>query len=310
MALMGRRQPGPVSHGNGKAPRQSSNARDTSTVGGKAYGRKIYGKEPNMAPVKGRKKANGKAPQPESDLLESQARAIEKSNVTQLSFSPLEAKRAAQTGLAVLTSLLGRLKKQWPTFDFEAVKRLPEVIDRTMVQQRALEQARVASGAFDLSEAFSWRGRLLPLAVSLMRSGHIDEKRVRMIETGTGATDSLQDVVDLVELLQEHAEVARAVVGPGGLEAARTCAQETLSALGRAPGDPMAANEARDLRDRYATLAVRLFDRLRVGVAVATSWKEAEAKVPALSSGRRSAAKKVPSDADSSGTRDPDMPSA
>ena len=221
------------------------------------------------------------------DALLQRAMDLRPKEVVRLGFEPLAAKAACRDGLTRLKPFRAELKKRYAGFDLDELDALPELCDRVIAAQRTVQQATKQSAADAITQAQSWRRRLVPIAQALAETGDIDARAFAKILTGSGLSDQLQDVVDLAALLGPVKSKAEALAGAGGLETAAAAAREALGAVGVGKAAPEAAVEASALRDRYATLVSRGHDRLRAAMAAVSNYAEAGVKVPNLNSGGR-----------------------
>ncbi len=231
------------------------------------------------APAKGTTKAS------KVDAIDSAAAALSKAEVKQLQFDPLLGKRAGDVGLKKLKPYRKELARDYKAFDLEELDELPVIADRLRAEQRKVQMASDAAGTLDsILSALGWRQQLLPIAQGLAKAGRIDQKRLDAIARGTGQTDNVQDVLDLVAVLTAHQAAVEGIAGPGSLASATTAANLALGKQGTTgEGDPHAAQR----RDRYATLFVKRYDRLRVAYAAVTSFADALADLPGLRAGAR-----------------------
>ncbi len=220
-----------------------------------------------------------------SDGLLDAALKLSPKEKVQLSFDPLIAKNACKRGLAVIDDHEKVLKAKHPGFDLAELRALPELCDRTQAARRAAVQARKPGGDVGelLASALSWRRRLMGLAQSLAeKGGAIDPRELRRIEAGKGATDNVQDVLDLLALLAPVEAVVRAAHGQTALADARAAASAAIEGLGGSVAETKESRSAVDLRDRYASLVVARHDRLRAAVAAVAGYRAAAALVPPL----------------------------
>lgn len=230
--------------------------------------------------VQSKKKSGG-------DELLTMAQALRAAEVKQLRFVLLDAKSATRDGLRRLEKYAAVLARDYRGFDLPALRRLPELCDRAIAQQRIVQKAtRAAALEVVLPPAQVWRRKLLTLAQSLSESGAVDARKLAPIAAGLGALDNVQDVLDLVKLLTPHEAKVEAIHGAGALGLAERAAKAAFEVLGAGRGDSDAVEDAADLRDRYATLILRLHDRLRAALAAVTTYADASTLVPPLNSGR------------------------
>lgn len=223
-----------------------------------------------------------------TDQLAVDAADLRKKEIAQLSFDPLTAKAACRDGLQHLKPYRSVLARDYPGFELAEVDSLLELCDRTAKLQRKVQQGQSGPSAMELlPAAASYRRTLLPLAQSLATSGAVDAAEVRRIEKGSGASDLLQDVADLVELLTPLQGKVEGLLGVGVLKKAADVSASAVSALGKGTATPEEISLAADLRDRYATLIVRRHDRLRSAISAVTSWREADTLVPSLNDGAK-----------------------
>lgn len=212
--------------------------------------------------------------------------------VKQLTFDPVAARNPAKKGLALIEGQRAVLKKKFPGFVLAEFDSLLELLDRVAEQQR-LVQLATSNGALKdaLPTALSWRKQLLSLAQGLAVSGKVDAKKVAAIESGTGPSDNLRDVVDLAALLAPFKAQAESLYGAGALANAVTAAKAGLAALGGDGNDDVQLKATRELRDRYATVFLTRWDGLKAAVAALFGYSAVEQRVPSLSPG---SAKKSP----------------
>lgn len=222
------------------------------------------------------------------DVLLKAANDLREKEVSQLAFDPATAKAAVSDGLKRLAKHRAALKKGYPAFTQAEFDSLPELADRVAAQQRLVQKAVSGGVVAELvPPALEWRRALLPFAQSLAARGLLNAREVAAIATGTGTSDNLRDVLDLVKLLGAHKSKAESALGAGALSQAQAAAEAALGALSSGRGATEAVEAAADLRDRYATLLTRRHDRLRAALAAVTSYREAGALVPPLADGSR-----------------------
>ena len=229
-----------------------------------------------------------KKPAPKQDALLSQALDLHPKEISQLSIDPVGARRPIIKTLALIKKHRPQLKKQYPGFDLNAFDALLELADRTAANQRIVQRA-TGSGSLKelLPPATIWRRQLLLIAQGLALSGKVDRREVAAIENGVGATDTLRDVGDLVKVLTPFKAQVESLYGAGALSHAADAANAGLAAVGSGEADPESVAEARDLRDRYGTLMVRGYDRLKAAVAALFGYREVENLVPPLATGTK-----------------------
>ena len=223
-----------------------------------------------------------------ADALLTAAAALQKREIQQLGFDPLVAKRACRTGLETLDEYASVLVKGHKGFDLDELRALPTLCDLVLAAQRETMTLRKLGGddAVLLSNALTWRRRLLGLAQSLAeKGGAVDPRELRKIESGKGPTDNVQDVIDLVKLLKPAKAAVEAAHGDDALAIAEATAREAIAGLGGTGGETPQSRKAADRRDRLATLVVLRHDRLRSAVAAVTSYRQAAALVPGLQEG-------------------------
>ncbi len=208
---------------------------------------------------------------------------LRRKEIVRLQYDPIEAKRACNTGLKTVNKNLKALRDDFPGFEVEVLLLLPALCDELLrAQRKARGAASTAGTRDDINVAVKWRRLLLPMAQSLAEAGKVDAKEVQKIEKGSGASDTAQDVLDLVALLTPVRAAVETAIAPGTLSSANADAATALSALGGVgEGNQDAALD----RDRLATLVVRYHERLRSAVAAVTSYNEALSLVPPLASG-------------------------
>lgn len=223
-----------------------------------------------------------------ANALHTAAAALGKAEVQQLGFDPLVAKRACKKGLETVDEYAKVLEKDHEGFDLDELRALPDLCDLVLEAQRETVTARKVGGdvAVMLSNALTWRRRLLGLAQSLAeKGGSIDAREVRKIEAGKGPTDNVQDVIGLAQLLEPAKAVVEAAHGKNALALAEAAGRAAIAALGGTGAETPESRKAADRRDRLATLVVRRHDRLRAAVSAVTSYREAASLVPALHEG-------------------------
>jgi len=231
------------------------------------------------------------------DALVFLAHGLRPEDVVQLAFDPLHAKRVSGAGLAYLEKHQESLGEKHPSIDLAELRLLPALCDRIVRAQRETESARrVLSPIRGLvSAAMRWRRQLLPLADSLASQGRLAPEVVKGIHAGRGALNNVQDVIDLCVALAPFEAVVTAACGKGSLDEARVAAEAALTAAGAQSESAAAAAASADLRDRFATLVIQRHDRLRVVVALVSSFKEAQRIVGGLrQSGRRKSKEAAP----------------
>lgn len=222
------------------------------------------------------------------DVLLKAANDLREKEVSQLSFDPATAKAAVSDGLKRLAKHRAALKKGHPAFDQTEFDSLPELADRVAAQQRLVQKAVSGGVVAELvPAALEWRRALLPFAQSLAARGQLDAREVAAVAAGSGTSDNLRDVLDLVKLLTSQKSKAESALGAGALSQAQSAAEAALGALSSGRGASEAVEAAADLRDRYATLLSRRHDRLRAALAAVTSYREAGSLVPPLVDGVR-----------------------
>lgn len=217
------------------------------------------------------------------EVVLSRADGFRPKEIVRLQFDPLEAKKAVNTGLKTVKKFDKRLRKDFPGFEVDVLTHLPSVCDALLSAQRRAKGGSSAAGSREIiNAATKWRRVLLPQAQSLAEAGKIDANAVSKIERGLGATDTAQDVAELVELLLPLRDSIELSLGAGALRRAQLAANEALAALGSVGSSD---EEAEDDRDRLATLIIQLHERLRSAVAAVTSFHDATTLVPSLSTG-------------------------
>lgn len=222
----------------------------------------------------------------QGEVLEQAALALRPKEVTQLSFDPLTAKAAAKKGLAAIAKRRAELKKKYPGIALSELDALPELADRIAAQQRVVQRASAAGNVAELLPVTaSWRRRLLALAQALAESGAVEAKALAAIEKGTGPGDLVRDVSDLVQLLTPVRAKVEAFAGAGALTTAKAAADAAIAALGGGAANVEQVADARDLRDRYASVFAARHDRLRAAAAVLFGYREAAALVPSIVDG-------------------------
>lgn len=226
------------------------------------------------------------------DALLFLAHGLRAEDVIQLAFDPLHAKRVSGAGLAYLEKHEKALAEKHPGIDLPDLLLLPGLCDRIVRTQRETETARrILSPIHGLvADALAWRRQLLPLADSLASGGRISPDVVKGIHAGRGPINNVQDVVDLCVALEPFEAVVTAACGKGALAQARLAAEAALTAAGAQTTSAAQATASADLRDRYSTLVIQRHDRLRVAVALVSSFKQAQKIVGSL---RRSTRRKV-----------------
>ena len=228
------------------------------------------------------------------DVLTMHAQDLSKGEVVTLHFDPVAAKQGCLDGLTFLEPLVGELAKHSPGFDLDALRSLPELCERVVDIQRRLNKLKFERGgnAKDLiAAALDWRRKLMPIAESLAINGKVKSSEFERIVAGSGAFDNVTDVLDLVELLTPHASLVKGLCGPSALTLATDSARAALSLVRIETSETPESRSTADLRDRYATLIERRHDRLRVAIAVLTSYREAESIVGSLFTNTKSRAK-------------------
>lgn len=217
------------------------------------------------------------------DSIEEALAALKKAEVQPLRVDPLGAKAAVNTGLKALVKFEPVLVRDFKGFDLKALHELPELCDRLRRAQRDVEQAGGAKNVLALvGAALSHRRALLAFAQSLAERGLVDAKALAKIERGSGQTDNLQDVLDLVTLLEPLKARVEAALERGVLDAARDATTRALSAQGSGSDD---LSELTSRRDRLGTLIMQRHERLRAAMAAVTSMSEAMKRVPPLATG-------------------------
>ncbi len=226
------------------------------------------------------------------DALLFLANSIRAEDVIQLAFDPHHAKRICGEGLSFLDRHRAALQKEHPNLDLAELDALPELCDRISRAQRETDNLRREENpARELTDdALEWRRRLLPLADSLAASHALDASVVDGIRAGRGVANQVQDVIDLTLALEPHEAVVAAAFGKGALEKARKAADAAIKSMGARSQSKTEASVSADLRDRYATMVIQRHDRLRVVVALVSSFKKAQRVVAGLrGAGRRKA---------------------
>lgn len=222
------------------------------------------------------------------DVWLQKARKLDPKAVQQLTFDPVFAKASLREGLKQLGKWRTQLQKNHKGFKLDELDALLELVDRVIVQQRIVQTAVSGRALKDVfPAALEWRRKLLPFAQSLAAAGLIDSARVESIVKGQGPVDNVTDVADLVALLRPQNKRVEAMFGAGALNHAENASTEALAALGVSRKPSVEVEAAAELRDRYATLVVLGHDRLRAALAAVTSYREAGALVPPLSSGAK-----------------------
>lgn len=220
-----------------------------------------------------------------SDPLLDAALALPRSEVSRLKFHPLMARRICRTALNVLERHRETLASDYPGFVLEEFDALPELCIRVgELQYHANRSTRATVGelAKRTPQVFAYRRELLNIARSFAARGLVDRKTVTRISKGRGKVDNLTDVLDLVLLLTPHKAKVELILERGVLTAAKTAADEALSLIGVGRGPDDAMLETADLRDRYATLVERRYDRLRVALAAVLGLREALKKTRSI----------------------------
>jgi len=108
------------------------------------------------------------------------------------------------------------------------------------------------------------------------------ENALGLITARSSRSGTLFGVGELCELLEPHLAVVKALIGPGALTEASAAAQAALALLGTNRVNHVELRKATDRRDRLATAVVLGHDRLRVYVALLTSFREAQTIVRPL----------------------------
>lgn len=241
-----------------------------------------------------------KAKQVTGDGLKEAAMALRPKEVARVTFPALEAKRSVREGLAIFKKYRDACRRLYPGIDLAQLDALPELADRLIAQQREVTRASAGS-SLDMLEpaARTWREQLLSIARVLALQGAVDAKELARIEAGRGSGDAFDDVLALVKLLTPHRAKVESLLGAGALTKAQDAARAAISALGGGSADSAGELlDARELRDRYATLLINGHDRLRLAVGLFTSYREAALLVPPLSSGGgKKSASEEPQDA-------------
>ena len=220
------------------------------------------------------------------DAMLKKAQAVPEGDVQQLHFDPMIAKKSITDGLFYLGKRFELLKAEYAGFKIDELLLLPQLCDRVSEKQRevdTLRGVRTINSPLLTTEALGWRRKLMPIAESLAENGKLDPVAVAKIRSGRGNVDGVRDVIDLVSQLAPHEAAVTSVCGPKALERASTAANEALKALGYSQNDPELAREAAALRDRYATLVLQGYDRLKTAVAAVSTFKNAEVVVGGLS---------------------------
>ena len=221
------------------------------------------------------------------DVLLVRAQALARAEVVQLRFDPLSAKGACHAGLTYLAAYKEQLDSRH--FDSVLLEALPALCDRIVELQNTLAKART-QGKTKVTDAVEaalvWRRKLMPIAEALGANEKVDSAELERIRSGFGPVDNVTDVIDLVELLEPHRSKVVEMCGASALNLAQDSARAALQVLRLGNPDTEAARQAAELRDRYATLVERGHDRLRVAVAMLTSFSEAEEIVKSLRAGR------------------------
>lgn len=231
--------------------------------------------------------AKKKASKPKADVLLAAALALKPREVIQLSFDPLQAERAINKALLALKKYRSELLRNYRGFDLSEFDALPEICERIAVQQRIVQKLSGGGVLAQLAPAaHEWRRQLLPVAVGLSVTRLIDPTDVADIERGTGTQDNLRDVLDLVELLTPHRAKVEALYGKDALSKAAQAARAAIDALAGLKGSAEQVAEAAGLRDRYATLLVERYDRLRAAFAAVVSYRDAVSHAGPLADGR------------------------
>lgn len=208
---------------------------------------------------------------------------LRQKEVARLQFDPVEAKRACSTGLKTAKKHTRILRDQFPGFAVDELLLLPELCDALKNAQRKAQNATSPARSREIiSGAVKWRRALLPLAQTFAEADKIDAREVAVITKGTGTSDTVQDVLELVDLLTPMKAAAESVLGAGALANASAAAKAALAAIGSVGEDN---SEEGDQRDRLATVVIQLHERLRSAVAAVTSYNEALSLVPPLASG-------------------------
>lgn len=221
-----------------------------------------------------------------SDVLVQAARDLRPREVAPLNIDPVAARAPVKKGLAVLAGERSTMKKKYPGFEWSDFESLLPLLDRVAEQQRLVQLATSSNSlAVTLPAAQAWRRQLLGVAQGLAAAGKVNGKTVAAIEAGFGASDNLRDVSDLVALLTPFKAQVEALFGRDALAQARAAADAGLASLGGEGTDDQALKAARELRDRYATLFIARWDRLKAAVAARFGYREVQRLVPALSTG-------------------------
>lgn len=215
-------------------------------------------------------------------LLE-RAQDLRPKEVVRLQFDPVEAKRACNTGLKTAKKHARPLREKFPGFSLDELLLLPDLCDALKNAQRKAQNASSPARSREIiNGATKWRRALLPLAQTFAEAGKVDAREVAVIASGTGVSDTVQDVLDLVELLAPMKTAAESVLGAGALGNASSAAKAALAAIGSVGEDN---SEEGDQRDRLATIVTQLHERLRTAVAAVTTYNEAATLVPPVASG-------------------------
>ena len=228
------------------------------------------------------------------DVLTMHAQDLAKGEVVMLRFDPVAAKQGCVDGLTFLEANLDEITKHSPGFKLDELRALPKLCERVVDLQHVLTKLKFVRGVKAkelIASAIDWRRKLMPIAESLALNGKVDRDEYERVVLGTGAFDNVTDVLDLVELLTPHASVVTNVCGPSALIEAADVGREALNLVRIATSESAETRQAADLRDRYATLIERRHDRLRVAIAVLTSYREAESIVGSLFTNTKSRAK-------------------
>ena len=231
------------------------------------------------------------------DALLFLANSIRAEDIIQLAFDPQHVKVICGEGLSFLDRHRAALQKDYPTLELAELDALPELCDRILRAQRETDNLRREENpARELTgDALEWRRRLLPLADSLVADHALDVSVVDGIRAGRGVVNQVQDVIDLTHALEPHEAVVAAAFGKGALAKARTAADAAIKSRGAKSQSKTEATASADLRDRYATMVIQRHDRLRVVVALVSSFKQAQRVVAGLRrAGRRKAKTLVP----------------
>lgn len=235
-----------------------------------------------------------KVSKPKADVLLAAALELKPREVIQLSFDPLQAERAVNKALLALKKHRGELSRNYSGFDLGEFDALPEICERIALQQRVVQKSSGGGALAQLAPAaLAWRQQLFPLAAGLAVTRVVDPKDVAAIEGGKGVQDNLRDVEDLVALLTPHRAKVEAVFGADALAKAQAAARKAIDTLGGLSPTSEATTEAAALRDRYATLLVTRYDRLRAALAAVTSYRDAISLAGPLSDGRTTSKKEA-----------------